>query len=371
MSSSIGSLSTEAARLRGRMEVLTRQAASGQRAEALGDLSPAVPRTIALRAELGRREVYGRAMDQALARADVTQNALSRMTDIAREFRTQAGLRANSSDPRSLVTLGERARSALSEVAHLLNSRHAGEYVFGGSDIGRPPVPDPDGLAGGPMAQDIAAAINALAPGNAGSVAAQTLSIAGSTAAGTSPFSAFLDDPARGGGEARRATPSGDGEVIAYGIPANRNGAAVSGGVSTGGWARDLLRNLMSVAALTPAQMAAPADFNALVNSIRQGFESAESALGEESGALGSVEQPDRGRAEAPLPHLRHADAADRQHPGGGPGGNADAPAGDAHHAGGELSRPRLDLAAHAGAIPAMRQVSRASDSTRVNLDPQ
>ena len=42
----------------------------------------------------------------------------------------------------------------------------------------------------------------------------------------------------------------------------------------------------MSVAALTPAQMAAPEDFDAMVSSIRQGFESAERALGEEAGAL-------------------------------------------------------------------------------------
>jgi flagellin-like hook-associated protein FlgL len=140
------------------------------------------------------------------------------------------------------------------------------------------------------MAQDIAAAMDTLGGGNAASVAAQTLAIAGSTAAGTSPFSAFLDDPAGGGAEARRATPSGDGEVIGYGIAANRNASAASTGVSTGGWARDLLRNLMSVAALTPAQRAAPEDVDAMVSSIRQGFESAERALGEEAGALGAVE---------------------------------------------------------------------------------
>ena len=290
MTGSIASLTVETARLRSRMEVLTRQAATGQRAETLGELAPEVPRAVSLRADIGRREVYGRAMDQALGRTSLAQSALSRLTDIAREFRLDAGMRPNSADPGSLVTLQGRARVALTEVAHLLNSRQSGEYVFGGSDLGRPPIPDPNGLATGQMAQDIAAQVALLGGGNAATVAAQTLSIAASTAAGTTPFSAFLEDPLAGGAEPRRGVPAGDGEIIRFGIAANRNAEAVSSGVTAGGWARDLLRNLMSVAALTPAQMASPADFDAMVGSLRQGFQSAETALGEEAGALGSVE---------------------------------------------------------------------------------
>lgn len=290
MSGSISSLTAETARLRSRMEVLARQAASGQRAEALGDLAPEVPRTVALRADLGRREAYTGAMDQALGRAALTQSALSRLTDIAREFRTDVAMRASATDPNSLATLGGRARAALTEVAHLLNSQHAGEYVFGGSDTARPPIPDPNGLATGPMAQDIAMQMDALPLSGAATVATQTLTIAVSTTAGYSPFSAFLEDPLSGATEARRGVPAGDGEVIRFGIPANRNGDAVSGGETTGGWARDLLRNLMSVAALNPAQLSAPAEFDAMVATIGRGFRSAESALAEEAGALGTVE---------------------------------------------------------------------------------
>jgi flagellin-like hook-associated protein FlgL len=291
MSGSIASLTAETARMRIRMEVLTRQAATGQRAEALGDLAPDVPRAVALRADLARRETYSAAMDQALARTSLTQSALLRMGDIAREFRTTAAMRANSADPGSLVTLQRQARAALTEVAHLLNTRHVGEYVFGGSDTANPPFPDPNGLATGPMAQDIAAQMDSLASGaSAATVSAQTLSIAGSSTAGYSPFSAFLEDPLSGATEARRGVPAGDGEVIRFGIAANRNAEAVSGGVTAGGWARDLLRNLMSLAALTPAQMAAPAEFDAAVGNIREGLRSAESALGEEAGALGAVE---------------------------------------------------------------------------------
>ncbi|MBY0339392.1 MAG: hypothetical protein K2X11_22455, partial [Acetobacteraceae bacterium] len=109
--------------------------------------------------------------------------------------------------------------------------------------------------------------------------------------AGVSPFSAWLEDPAGGAGEPRRSVPAGDGEAIPYGLFANRNAGAVSSGETTGSWARDLLRGLMSLAALTPAQQQAGGDFTRLVAGIRDGLLSAERALGEEAGVLGVAER--------------------------------------------------------------------------------
>ena len=85
--------------------------------------------------------------------------------------------------------------------------------------------------------------------------------------------------------------PAGDGLSVAYGIAANRNGTAGSTGETTGSWARDLLRGLMSMAALGPAQAAQPQGFNALAETLRSGMESAENSLSEEMGALGAVEK--------------------------------------------------------------------------------
>jgi flagellar hook-associated protein 3 FlgL len=85
--------------------------------------------------------------------------------------------------------------------------------------------------------------------------------------------------------------PAGDGTIVPYGIPANRNGAAVSSGETTGSWARDLLRGLASIAALTPAQAAAsPADFTAFAATVRDGLRSASGGLADEAGALGFTE---------------------------------------------------------------------------------
>ncbi len=280
--------------LRTRLATLTRQSADGLRAPQLGGLGPEVPRLLSLRGEVARREAHGRALDQALGRTGVMQEALGRLTAIARDFQATVTVRITSLDPHSLATVQAQARAALTEVAHLLNTQHAGEYLFGGTDLARPPIPDPEGLAAGQMAQDVAAAIGTLGTADAATVAAATKGAAQSTAAGVTPFSAFLtadETLAVADREARRGVPSAEGEVIGYGIKANANAAATSAGDTTGSWTRDLMRGLMSLAALTPAQMAAaPVEFDRLVATIRDGFRSAETALGEEAGALGHVE---------------------------------------------------------------------------------
>lgn len=286
-------LTNDTMQLRGRIETLTRQSITGLKAERLGDLGPGVSRTVSLRAELGRRELSGQAMEQALGRTLVMQDSLDRLTEIAREFRTKAATRITAGDPGSLMTVQGDARAALVEVAHLLNTRHGGEYLFGGSDVTRPPIPDPEGLATGPMAQQIAAEVAALPNQGLAATVAATRGIAQSNAAGITPFSDRLAADAAlppGEQEARRAVPASDGQLIGYGIIAGRNADAVSQGETTGSWARDLMRNLMSLAALSPEQMSDRPTFDAFLGSLRDGLSSAELALGEEAGALGTVE---------------------------------------------------------------------------------
>ncbi|MCS6892891.1 MAG: flagellin [Rhodovarius sp.] len=284
-------LGAEAAQLRTRLEGLSRQVASGRRAESLGELAPYAPRAISLGNDIARRETYIRALDQAAGRMSVMQASLNRLAEIAREFRAEVAMRLTSRDENALVTVRARARAALIEVGHLLNTRLDGEYLFAGSDIANPPIPDPESLPDGGMASAIAAAVAGLDDSNAAAVAAATRAAAQSTAPGISPFSDFLEDPARGGGEPRRSLLAADGARLAYGIHANRNAMATSEGETTGAWVRDLLRGLMTLAALTPAQAAYRQGFEELATVIRAGLAAAEEGLAEERGALGAVQR--------------------------------------------------------------------------------
>lgn len=286
----IGRLDAGAAALRARLEALTRQVSDGRKGPGYGDIAPEARRAIDLRAEMARRDVWQGTISRTLARTEVTQKALARMSDIATQFYQEA-IRLDGTSEARISAVAAQARAALGEFAGLLNERYAGEYVFGGSDGANPPVPDPENIASSGFAADIAAAVAGLGGGNAAAVAAATLAAASSDTAGTTPFSAFLSDPAQGLAEARRSVPAAEGERVAYGLFANRNAAATSEGETTGSWARDILRGLATLAAMDPSQAALGTDFTDLVATVRDGLRSAIDAIGEERGALGVTEQ--------------------------------------------------------------------------------
>jgi flagellin-like hook-associated protein FlgL len=347
----MGRLERDTAQLRLRLSGLTRQIASGQRAEGFGDIAPSVPRALDLKAEIARRDSYGQAIGEAQQCAAASQSVLSRLIAIGREFGEQVAMKLDPDHPEDLAPVAERARQALVEVGQLLNSRHAGEYLFGGSDFANPPIPDPEKLPTGGMAAQVRAAVAALGGGNAAAVAAATKAAAQDDSAGVTPFSAFLVDPAQGMAEARRAVPAEDGVMVSYGLFASRNASAASTGETAGGWARDLMRGLMSLAALTPAQTADKQDFRDFAATIRDGLRSATAALGAEAGAP---------RADAD----RHALAAGR-HPGGGPGRDAVAAAADPDPAAGQLRRHRAGRQPHARAVPALSAARRGGTRWR------
>lgn len=286
----IGRLDTGAAMLRARLEVLTRQVSDGRQGPGYGDIAPEARRAVDLRAELNRRDVWQGTISRALARTAVAQNTLGRIADVATQFYQEA-IRLDGTSGARIAAVATAARAAMVEVAALLNERHAGEYLFGGSDSANPPIPDPQGILGSGMATGIAAAVGGLTAGNAAAVAAATLAAAQSDAAGTTPFSAFVSDPAEGLGEPRRSVPAAEGERVAYGLFANRNAAATSTGETTGSWARDVLRGLATLAALDPAQASLSPGFTELMAVVRDGLRSAVDAIGVERGALGATEQ--------------------------------------------------------------------------------
>ncbi|WP_343894272.1 flagellin, partial [Craurococcus roseus] len=167
----LGRLDSDAGLLRARLETLNRQLATGRRAEAPGDLAPQLPRVAALRAEATRRDTYGAAVGEALARAQATQRTLGRLSEIASEFGDGVAMKLDPGDPEAIPFAAARARAALVEVGQLLNAQQGGEYLFGGSDSANPPVPGPDGLPTSGFAAQIAAAVSTLASGGTAAAA--------------------------------------------------------------------------------------------------------------------------------------------------------------------------------------------------------
>ena len=104
----LGRLETDGAALRLRLETLTRQASTGRKTDAVGDLAPQLPRALVLRGEIGRRDAYGGAIGEALGRAATTGTALQRLAAIAGEFADGVAIKLDPNDTGSLALVAAR-----------------------------------------------------------------------------------------------------------------------------------------------------------------------------------------------------------------------------------------------------------------------
>ena len=278
----IAGMAPDQARLRSRIDVLTRQVSTGQVGQVYGDLGPQTWRAIDLRGDIGRREAYLVAAGSALGRMAVAQEALGRLETLAKDMAAEA-MRARTLGAVALEPLARTARSVLEEAAALMNTRHSGDPLFAGSHLARDPVPNAAGIATGPMATAIGAAVATLGASDANAVLAATAAAA--TAPATTPFDPWLETD--GIAEQRRALLVADGERVVWGVLPNEN----QDGQVALAWGRELLRGLATLAALTPASQAQGAEYDALLRGVSDGLVGASRALALERGALGLAEQ--------------------------------------------------------------------------------
>jgi hypothetical protein len=207
----IAGMAPDQARLRSRIDLLTRQVSTGQVGQVHGDLGPQARRAIDLRGDIARREAHLVATDSALGRMAVAQETLGRLETLANDVAT-AAQRARTLGTIALEPLARSARAALEEAAALMNMRHGGDPLFAGSHLARDPVPDAASIATGPMAAAIGAAVATLGASNAGAVLAATAAAA--TDPATTPFDPWLETD--GIAEQRRALLVADGERVAF-----------------------------------------------------------------------------------------------------------------------------------------------------------
>ncbi|MFC0408740.1 flagellin [Roseomonas elaeocarpi] len=277
----------QSAELKSRLGDLTAQSGSGRLATTYGGESAEARQAISLRGEIARRTATGDSIGQAVGRADAAQTVLSRLSDIASSFAAKTGTLLNADDD-ALATAASDARDALTEIGSLLNSNYQGSYLFSGSDTGNEAVPNGDLTASG-MSSAIQSAMAALASN--GAAATLSATAAASTDTANSPFSSFLNGD--GATEARPTTLLDDGTRVGTGVWANRNATAAStGSDSVGSWSLDLIRGLMTLAALPAASDAgaSTADKQAVLASVRGGFTSAVNALAVDAGTLGQTQ---------------------------------------------------------------------------------
>ena len=281
------SLIADAQTVRQRMDRLTTQASTGLVAQTYAGLGSGASVSLSLRPQIAAMGVWQANINAATGTMGVTQTAMTQLQSIASNFRAQLDT-LNGLAPSNVDTLAASARQALAQVAGLLDTTDGSTYVFGGADSTNPPVPNPDAIGSSGFATQIGTAVAGLAGAGASATAAATLAIAGSNAAGTSPFSAYMSQPATALQAGIAQVQTGAGQTQAVGLLASANTYAVSSGSSTtGSWARDLLRALATIGSLSSAQIGA-SGFQGLVQDTYTSLTGVVSATANEAGVLGN-----------------------------------------------------------------------------------
>lgn len=280
----MGTLLAHSATVRQQLDTLTVQASNGMVANTYAGLGSGAGVPLNLNPQVASLETAQGNISAAMGQMAVTQNAMSQIQQIAANFSSKMP-NLNGLNPSEIDSVAANARDALGQVADLLNTKDGSAYVFSGQDTANPPVPFPNAILTSSFYTQINTAVSGLSSSDAATTAAATLQIASSDDPATTPFSAYLSQPASlvGG----LTVDTGDGTTARTGLLANANAAVVSAGSSTtGSYMRDLMRSLATLGSMSGTQATDPS-FAALVQDTSASLNGVVSAMAGDVGVLG------------------------------------------------------------------------------------
>jgi flagellar hook-associated protein 3 FlgL len=294
MSSTIGSgfgilptLIANSASVHQQLDTLTEQASTGLISQTYAGLGSGASVSLDLNPQLNALQTYQNDINQATGSMGVTQTAMTQIQQIAATFANDIP-NLNGLDPSEVDSTAAQANAALQQVADLLNTQDAGNYLFAGQDTANPPVPSGDSILSSGFYTQINAAVSGLSVNGASATTASTLAIASSNATGTSPFSAYLSQPASAISAA--VVQTGEGGTVQTGLLASANSVAVSSGTSTtGSYMRDLMRALATLGSMSSSQVNDPG-FAALVQDTGTSLNGVVNSMAVDVGVLGNTQ---------------------------------------------------------------------------------
>ena len=267
------------------LDKLTEQASSGHVSDSYGGLGANASTAISLQPQITSLTAQQSAIGAVSGQLGVAQTALTQINAIATNINAEIPTLTNI-NPNQVGYVANAAKSALQQIASLLDTRDGSTYVFAGTDSSNPPIPNPDSITTAPFITQIGSAVQALV---ASSATPTNISTIVSALASNSPFSSGLQT-----GSASSLTPTlqlGTGAPVHTGILANQNTLvpASAGTNTTGSYTQDIIASLATLANLSPSQANDPG-FMGLVQATGTTLSNAISSLGLESGSLGNIQ---------------------------------------------------------------------------------
>lgn len=282
----LSELAANAAAIREQMTQLTKQASSGLVSQTYAGLGSAASVSLDLNPEISQMNTWQSNINAVQGQMQVTQTAVSQLSSIASNFAAQLNT-IGTADPTAVTSVAAAAQQALVQVANLLNTTDGTDYVFAGQDSANPPVPDADQILSSGFYAQINAAVSGLATNGAAATEASVLAVGSSNAAGTSPFSAALSQPAATLQAELPTVQVGQGQFVSVGLLASANSyVASSGANTTGSYMRDLMTSLAVIGSLRTSQVDSP-DFQTLVGDTQATLQGVVTAMNQDAGVLG------------------------------------------------------------------------------------
>jgi flagellar hook-associated protein 3 FlgL len=269
------------------LDTLTEQASTGLVSQTYAGLGSGARISLDLNPQLNALTTAQTNINQATGSMQVTQAAMTQIQQIAATFASDMP-NLNNVNSQEVDSIAANARQALTQLANLLDTQDGNNYVFGGQDSSNPPVPSPNDILSSGFFTQINAAVTALSANGAAATTAATLSVAGSNATGTSPFSTYMSQPIPA--ISAPIVETGEGGTVQTGLLASANSIAVSTGASTtGSYMRDLMRALATIGSMSSSQAGDPG-FGALVQDTTTSLNGVVSAMATDVGVLGNTQ---------------------------------------------------------------------------------
>ncbi|MGH7188532.1 MAG: flagellin [Acetobacteraceae bacterium] len=283
----LSELIANATGLRQQLATLTEQSSSGLVAETYAGLGSGASVSLDLNPEISQMTTWQNNINAAQGRMGVTQTAVGQLSSIASNFAAELNT-VGTADPSAVTSVAAAAQQALVQVANLLNTTDGTGYVFSGQDSANPAVPGAEQILSSGFYTQISTAVAGLAANGAAATEASVVGIGASNAAGTSPFSAALSQPAATLQAQLPSVQVGAGQFVSIGLVASANSYVPSTGVNTtGSYMRDLMTSLAVIGSLSTSEVSSP-DFQTLVGDTQATLQGVVTAMNQDAGVLGN-----------------------------------------------------------------------------------
>ncbi len=281
-------LVADSANVSQRLGQLTQQASTGLLSNTYSGLGAGASTSLNLNPEIANLQTWQNNISAATGQMGVTQATMTQIQQIAANFYADMP-NLNGINPSEVDSIASH-RPGRAEGGRRA-ARYAGRRRPMSSpapNSANPPVPDPSGILASGFYTQIATAVGNLGTAGAAATAAATLGVASSNAAGTSPFSAYMSQPASTLQAQIPTVQTGEGQSTPIGLLASANTAIASTGSSTtGSYMRDLLRSLATLGSLSSTQVN-DTGFAGLVADTTSSLQGAINAMAGDAGVLGN-----------------------------------------------------------------------------------